>query len=92
MTLEQLARNILEHCGVKDAQEKTSGDLVELANILNLLAESKRPHHHCEDSWYCCRLCAHPDHGIDGVSLQRTGDCTCGADEWNKCVDRILET
>lgn len=34
-TVEQRARDLLERIGVPDAQDYTSGDLVELANLLN---------------------------------------------------------
>lgn len=35
MTAEQEARNLLERMGVSNAQEYTSGDLVELANLIH---------------------------------------------------------
>lgn len=34
MTAEQRARDLLERCGVEDAQSFTAGDVVELANLL----------------------------------------------------------
>lgn len=34
VTAEQAARDLLERLGVKDAQSYTSGDLVELANLI----------------------------------------------------------
>jgi hypothetical protein len=33
-TAEQKARDLLERCGVEDAQEFSAGDLVELANLI----------------------------------------------------------
>ena len=31
--------------------------MTDLDKLLELLAESKREHDHCEDAWYCCRAC-----------------------------------
>lgn len=59
--------------------------------IRGLLMESKRKHYHCDDSFFCCRLCDHPDHG--GQLELRSGDdgrCNCGADQWNARVDEAL--
>ena len=61
------------------------------AGLIALLTESKREHDHCEDVWYCCRACRHPDHGlVDGEVLRVPPDCTCGASEWNEKVDVAL--
>lgn len=77
-SMEQLARNIIERCGYPDAQGLGASDVVELANILNLLAESRREHHDCAASMM-----------IDGDDLNDY-PCTCGADEWNARVDAVL--
>ena len=70
---------------------------VLLAGVLALLAESKREHDHCDDSWYCCGACRHPDHMlVDGEHVGlipvggEPGACTCGAAEWNAKVDAAL--
>lgn len=71
-----------------------------------LLREAKREHRHCDDSWYCCGKCTHPDHGScgdveegdveypldshDGEAARVSGVCNCGADAWNKRVDEVL--
>ena len=44
----------------------------ELDELLELLMESKREHTHCEDVWYCCRACRHPDHML--VEGEHIGD------------------
>ena len=38
-TLEQQARDMLERAGVESAQSMTSGDLVEVANMMNEVYE-----------------------------------------------------
>ena len=67
--------------------------------LLGLLKDAKREHSHCEDVWYCCRACRHPDHMLhEGehigssltVDLFKPGVCTCGAAEWNAKVDAAL--
>src|SRR4051794_24691955 len=37
VSLEQIARNLLEECGVEDAQRFTAGDVVALANFVGLI-------------------------------------------------------
>ena len=77
----------------------------DLDKLLELLKESKREHDHCDDCWYCCRACRHPDHvlyegdhlgeGNDTLSIEKSfipGTCTCGAAEWNAKVDREIRT
>lgn len=54
--------------------------------LLDLLTE--RAHYHCEDSFYCCPRCDHPDHGSSGKIVSR---CNCGADEFNKKLRAALE-
>jgi hypothetical protein len=68
------------------------------APLVSLLRESKRSHFHCDDSWYCCRACRHPDHGLEEDehlgknpdSVLCDGSCTCGVDAWNKKIDEVL--
>lgn len=64
-----------------------------------LLADARRTHYHCEDSWYCCPQCTHPDHGlapgeICGGNSNRDSKpsdaCNCGAAEWNARVNAAL--
>ena len=40
-TPEQEARDLLERMGIEDAQEWSSGDLVELANLIDALAAAE---------------------------------------------------
>ena len=59
------------------------------------LAElARRQHYHCDDSWFCCPMCDHPDHpnGVAAAALERVGQrrCDCGADALNARVDTIL--
>ena len=73
----------------------------DLDKLLELLKESKREHYHCDDSWYCCRACRHPDHmlaegenigsSVVGGLTFEPGVCTCGASEWNAKVDAALQ-
>lgn len=63
--------------------------------LVALLKESRREHHHCDDSWYCCGKCKSEDHcGITLTShdapKRRAGVCDCGADAWNARVDAAL--
>jgi len=66
----------------------------KIEQLTELLRESKRGHHHCDDSWYCCPKCDSPDHpgGPPSLGAERTGkdECDCGADEWNAKVDAAL--
>lgn len=68
----------------------------QIAGLVALLRESKREHYHCDDSWYCCGACTHPDHcdmGVcshEGESARVQGVCNCGADTWNARVDVAL--
>ena len=69
------------------------------AKLLELLKESKREHHHCDDSWYCCRACRSSDHvlaegehlgaGYESLPFE-PGVCTCGAEEWNAKVNAAI--
>lgn len=63
----------------------------KLAELVALLRESKREHHHCGDSWYCCPLCLHEDHGRRGMRQDDNGTCNCGASAWNARVDEALK-
>ena len=56
--------------------------------MVKLLRESIKPHHHCDDSWYCCPRCQHSDHGKSYIGPSDL--CDCGADEWNKKVEAVL--
>lgn len=62
-------------------------------SIIKLLNEAKREHYHCDDNWYCCGMCLHPDHCLDeddfldshgGHNARTSGVCNCGAEAWNK--------
>lgn len=33
--------------------------------LRQIVEASRREHYHCDDSWYCCGKCTHPDHGAD---------------------------
>lgn len=64
-----------------------------------LLREAKRGHYHCDDSWYCCGKCTHPDHSDEsedylpshaGEASRKSGVCNCGAEEWNAKIDAAL--
>ena len=62
--------------------------------MAGVLEASKTPHYHCDDSWFCCRMCEHPDHvyrdfSADGGSWA-AGVCTCGAEAHNARIDEIL--
>lgn len=65
-----------------------------MSSVLALLAESRRPHYHCDDSWYCCGKCTHEDHGPfhsgEGPPDRSAERCNCGADAWNAKVDAVL--
>jgi hypothetical protein len=51
-----------------------------------------REHYHCDDSWYCCGACVHPDHGeLSSANPDRIpGKCNCEAEEWNNKVRKAL--
>lgn len=59
------------------------------------LAAAKIPHEHCDDSWFCCGKCAHPDHGGytlgEGANGRVGGVCHCGADAHNAAIDAALK-
>jgi len=57
----------------------------ELMQILDALVANRRKHYYCEDTWYSC-----PQHE-EGCANDAEGDeCTCGADEANIVIDRII--
>lgn len=59
--------------------------------LVALLRESRREHHHCDDSWYCCPMCESEDHGRLGEGPgHHDRKCTCGAAAWNARVDAAL--
>lgn len=71
--------------------------------LMTLLRDSKREHHHCEDSWYCCGKCScscmhlgddsheHDEDCWPSTHSERTsGVCNCGADAWNTRVEAVL--
>jgi hypothetical protein len=68
--------------------------------MLDLLKQARREHYHCDDSWYCCGRCTHPDHSRDdedfpashesGSGNRVSGVCNCGADEFNAKIDAAL--
>jgi len=63
---------------------------------LRALIEVIRPklHYHCDDSWYCCGACNHPDHGGELLPEHRNrayGVCDCGLDDLNKTIEKELE-
>jgi hypothetical protein len=74
----------------------TEGARMTFAELRALLADSRREHYHCDDSWYCCGKCDHPDHdgefpsSHDGEARRTAGVCNCGADAWNARVDAAL--
>lgn len=69
------------------------------AVVREALELARRPHLHCDDSWYCCPACACPDHegafmnhGGEYLRGREPGDrsCACGADAVNVKVDAAL--
>ena len=93
------ARQIVEvECNHRSAArvERIAAVLRQYARpALALVYNAKREHQHCDDAWYCCGKCEHPDHdGADGLSNhreRRAGECNCGADAWNEKVERTCE-
>ena len=52
---------------------------------LEALADSRRSHHYCEDTWYSC-----PKHE-GGCANEAEGDeCNCGADKANEKIDQAI--
>jgi hypothetical protein len=67
-----------------------------LAKLARDLERTRRTHSHCDDSWYCCGMCTHPDHSSgpeDYPASHRnrtSGRCDCGAASWNETLERLL--
>lgn len=71
-----------------------------IESLESTLRRSKREHGHCDDSWYCCGKCQHPDHMLhegeyldshDGEAARVSGVCNCGTDIYNKTIDNLLQ-
>jgi hypothetical protein len=96
--LEKLSQNaLLKHDAVGDALAALCRQTIGvLQQERTLLAESVREHYHCEDSWFCCGKCTHPDHDgeyphtHDGEAARVEGVCNCRADAWNAKVEAAL--
>ena len=57
-----------------------------LKEIQTFLEGSRRKHDYCNDPWYSCPKAE------EGCTDKRLGnDCICGADDYNKRLDVILE-
>lgn len=52
-SVEQDARDLLERAGVEDAQSMTSGDLVEIANLLSELYKLRAAQSEQRNEWQC---------------------------------------
>lgn len=85
------------YCMVCDTAGLPLREYVE--SLKALLRESKREHTHCDDSWYCCGRCQHPDHILNenefldshtDEGARTSGVCNCAADAWNIRVDEAL--
>ena len=53
--------------------------------MLEVLEKSKREHYYCDDSWYSC-----PEHP-EGCTDESQRRCNCGANDWNKYIDRSIQ-
>lgn len=93
------ARRICDEPGRKNAERIAAIIAVHAEPLVALLREARRPHYHCDDSWYCCGRCQHPDHtwtdheylsSHDGEAAREAGVCNCGADAWNARIDKVL--
>lgn len=57
----------------------------EIVTLRALLAECRRKHNSCEDSWYSCPK------SPEGCSNDSVGpECDCGADRINAMIDHAL--
>ena len=69
----------------KALRDEAAALIRRLAAALIEVAGPKREHYEGDDCWYSCH--AHPDYcGID-----KSGECTCGADEYNATLERHAE-
>ena len=59
-----------------------------LCTVLNYLKTTRRSHYGCEDSFYNCPK-HHEEPGDDQGYDE--GECSCGADEWNKKLDEQIK-
>lgn len=74
LSAEQQARDMLERCGVDDAQTFSSGDLVELANLIadangnrRQIAAIRRLHQQYRPAFGTADVCSHCTRGMDLV-------------------------
>lgn len=85
---------------LKPHEDRIAAIVATLAEpLMQLARDARRGHYHCDDSWYCCGKCTHPDHSDgdedylvshDGEAKREEGVCNCGADAWNTRVDQVL--
>jgi len=56
----------------------------KLAALKRALRETPRPHFHCDDSFFCCSQCNHPDHELPAGEVRGgpNSPCDCGVDAW----------
>lgn len=87
--IQQAARHIENKYQLGDTEGGIASIIAEHAAPLTaLLEESRRKHYHCDDSYYCCKACAHPDHPSKWIDPSEP--CTCGASDWNSRLDAAL--
>jgi hypothetical protein len=80
--VEDEAAALLQH--IAALQRDHAASVVRVAELERFIADSKRGHSMCEDSWYSCPL------SEEGCADDRETDCTCGANDWNAKVDAAL--
>lgn len=91
----------IQHSDMLPSDERIAAIIATFAEpLVKLVKASYRSHYHCDDSWYCCGKCVHPDHSDhfddypashDGEGARTQGLCNCGADAWNAKIDKALE-
>lgn len=53
------------HRGEQPREERIAAIIATFAEpLMQLARDSRREHYHCDDSWFCCGKCTHPDHGL----------------------------
>lgn len=70
---------------VSNEEQSNNANLL-LGKVLTFLESNKKQHHLSDDCWYTC-----PKHPEGCCNSEEPDRCNCGADEYNRQVDELLE-
>ena len=81
-------------CERRSSVDRVAAVIAHFAEPLTtIVRDAQRHHDHCDDYWYCCGACDHPDHDGEPPAMRKgqTADiCDCGAQAWNDRIEEAL--